>query len=291
ARGPAAEAALSFMSTRSDIQSFEKLVTPKGGGVLEVSKASPLYVKQAMRLDAIAWQLKQIAQGARVDIGTRAFVSHLRRSLSAHGPWPDARRHEAALRLTPAPCWELHQHEIGPHWHRHLERCPSFELPDEIAKLKPFQAGVTIRMSVQRPLAPEPGRSWRPPQGKVLDWLSCLPGDGMPFVVAELVAGVCCYDAGARRWRRRRARRESCPAGARPAIQGPDPARWRSGFPCPGRPRPSTSIDDAELLALPAIPNHSAAPITARSDADYAVKGLLDRGLELTTFHEAASAE
>eukprot|EP00959_Pyramimonas_sp_CCMP1952_P360450 7548407-Pyramimonas_sp.AAC.1 len=54
------------------------------------------------------------------------------------------------------------------------------------------------------------------------------------------------------------------------------------GAPVPG---PIQSIDGAELLALYAILRHSLPPITANFDAEYVVKGLMERGREATTSH------
>ena len=53
-------------------------------------------------------------------------------------------------------------------------------------------------------------------------------------------------------------------------------------------PGPIQSIDGAELLTLYAVLRHSLPPITAHFDADYVVKGLLERGREATTSHKAA---
>ena len=72
------------------------------------------------------------------------------------------------------------------------------------------------------------------------------------------------------------------------AYPGPRSCVKALGGPLPG---PLQTIDGAELLALLAILRRSVAPIQAHSDADYVVKGFLERGRVAATSHEAVWAE
>ena len=316
-RGPISAAALSLRRVGYDVRGFDQWIRRGTSEIINITDSSPWYVKQVLRKDVQAWQLRQLANDTHEGITHGAFLPQVRRwlnvgkastfecrkwtplddkqrgyvrSLLVHGQWLNQRRYEAAPRLAPAPCCELHPSSLGTLWHRHLEcsdSWPSYELPEELVKFKQFESSVTIRTLFERLLVPEPSHDWRPPQDDLLQGLRWLKGDSDPFINTELFADGCCYEAGTSL-----AMAGSGVIELPPGPEGADPGKGSCvkalGAPVPG---PIQSIDGAELLSLYAILRHSLPPITAHFDADYVVKGLLERGRAETTSYKSAWGE